>query len=371
MKILFVCGAGYVSGREIITLAQAEGLRERGAEVSFVVSSWSNGDFINRLQSGRFPYTVLPIGFISKTLKPGPMLMTINQLLRFPILYTRFRCLCKRIRPDVIIHTNFHHAVLLAGLAKSGREYYIVHETLPEGSFYHRVLSYISKRLHSYIPVSDFVGRNLKGLGVGVNQIRVVKNGILVPGTLSKRPVESSNLTLGIVGQVVENKGHEDVLQALAILRKRLILPNLLIFGACAPAYRTKLNAMVAKLGLESQVEWCGFEQDQAKIYSRLDACLVLSRHHDPFPTSALEAAAHSMPVIASSQGGLPEIVVHGKTGFTCLPYDIEDIAGAIFKLFDSDLRRSLAEAARQRAEDHFQRSRMNNELHAFFSSAQ
>ena len=338
MKVLFICAAGYVSGREIISLGQAEGIRERGAEVAFVVSPWNNGDFINRLRKMDMPYTILPLGFISKTLSVKPILITLYQLILMPRLIWGYKRELKRFNPDVVIHTNFHHAILLAGQMLPERDYFVVHETIPEKSFYRSVVRRITKGLRSYIPVSDFVGRNLMGLGVPEKQIRVIKNGIVLPEVMKRQLEMPHGLTLGIVGQVAEWKGHEDLLSAFAILKAEGLLPKLLIFGASTPEYRAKLEAMITRLGLEAQIEWCGFERDQTKIYSRLDACLVPSRHPDPFPTSALEAAAHAMPVIASSQGGLPEIVVHEETGFICRPGNEQDIAGAIKKLYNNQL---------------------------------
>jgi glycosyltransferase involved in cell wall biosynthesis len=368
MNVLFICGAGYVSGREIISLAQAEGLRDRGVNVLFIVSKWNNGDFTNRLRDKGIPYVVLPVGFISKTLRLGPLLMTLDQLLWLPVLLMRYKRLCKQFKPDAIIHTNFHHAILLRGQMQDSRDYYIVHETIPTSPFYRRVVRYISRGLRSYIPVSDFVGRNLSGLGVPATQIKVIKNGILLPTITVESISEHDGVNLGIVGQVIECKGHEDVLKTLACLKEEGLLPKLLIFGACSESYRQKLDGMISNLGLIPQVEWCGFERDQRKIYSRLDVCLVMSKHSDPFPTSALEAAAHAMPVIASSQGGLPEIVADGKTGFICEHGNIQAIAKAIRKLGDRNLRGEMAIAARARAESLFQRERMISELHGFLS---
>jgi glycosyltransferase involved in cell wall biosynthesis len=368
MKVLFVCAAGYVSGREIISLGQAEGVREHGAEVSFVVSTWNNGDFIKRLRKADLQYTTLPLGFISKTLRFRPLLITLYQMILMPRLIWSYKKLIKQLNPDVVIHTNFHHVILLAGQIRPTRDYYVVHETIPEKSFYRSVVKRITKGIKSYIPVSDFVGRNLTGLGIPERKIRVIKNGIVLPSDYKKREEVVQGLTLGIVGQVAECKGHEDVLSALAILKDKGFLPKLLIFGASTPDYRVKLESLITRFGLAPQIEWRGFERDQNKIYSCLDACLVLSRHGDPFPTSALEAAAYAMPVIASSQGGLPEIVSHGKTGFICPPGDVNEIAGAIRKLYDRRLCLDLSVAARERAEKYFQRSRMSSELHSFLA---
>ena len=63
-------------------------------------------------------------------------------------------------------------------------------------------------------------------------------------------------------------------------------------------------------------VEWRGFVSDLSAIYADMDVCVVPSQLDDPLPTAALEAGAFGRPVICSSRGGLPEIVVDGVTGF-------------------------------------------------------
>jgi hypothetical protein len=53
-KVVIVCPAGIVAGKEIISLALARGLRAQGWDPEFVTSSWNDGEFIRRLESEYF-----------------------------------------------------------------------------------------------------------------------------------------------------------------------------------------------------------------------------------------------------------------------------------------------------------------------------
>jgi L-malate glycosyltransferase len=81
----------------------------------------------------------------------------------------------------------------------------------------------------------------------------------------------------------------------------------------------------------------------------------LLPSENESFGLAALEAMACEVPVIASCAGGLPEVVIHGETGYLCPVGDVEGMASAALKLLgDEDLRRRMGEAARSLAGERF-----------------
>lgn len=81
----------------------------------------------------------------------------------------------------------------------------------------------------------------------------------------------------------------------------------------------------------------------------------LLPSESESFGLAALEAMACEVPVIASCAGGLPEVVVHGETGYLCPVGDVDGMASATLKLLgDEDLRRRMGEAARHLAVERF-----------------
>ena len=73
----------------------------------------------------------------------------------------------------------------------------------------------------------------------------------------------------------------------------------------------------------------------------------LLPSAQESFGLAALEAMACEVPVVASSVGGLPEVIDHGRTGFLHPPDDLDGMAAAAVALLtDNDLRRRVAAAA-------------------------
>jgi glycosyltransferase involved in cell wall biosynthesis len=75
----------------------------------------------------------------------------------------------------------------------------------------------------------------------------------------------------------------------------------------------------------------------------------------ESFGLSALEAMACQVPVVSSSVGGLPELQVHGETGYIAEIGDIDRMARYAVDLLTNDVKRArFGEACRQRAVDVF-----------------
>ena len=67
------------------------------------------------------------------------------------------------------------------------------------------------------------------------------------------------------------------------------------------------------------------------------------------------EAATLKLPTVASRRGGIPEVIVDGKTGLLVEAGDADALAAALIQLLTNDaLRRSMGDAARQRVEENF-----------------
>jgi glycosyltransferase involved in cell wall biosynthesis len=95
-------------------------------------------------------------------------------------------------------------------------------------------------------------------------------------------------------------------------------------------------------------VLWHGYQEELADVYRRLAVLLIPSRS-EGLPNVALEAMGHGVPVVATSVGGLPEVVSDGENGFLAPSGDAEVLAQRVLCILEDPLlRRRLGQRARQ-----------------------
>ncbi len=162
------------------------------------------------------------------------------------------------------------------------------------------------------------------------------------------------------VARVHPRKGQHAVLEALALLAKKLPLPvEYLIAGPVInAAYRRRLEALAKKSG--AAVRFLGEVPDASlpALFAQADLFVLTPIPHGPslegFGLAYLEAAAHGLPSVAHRTGGVPEAVRDGLTGLLADPADRPALAAALEKLItDPALRTRLATAAHHRAHEY------------------
>ena len=355
-----VCGGGIVSGKEIMVLELADGLRSLGYDVEIVSSFWSDGNFAQRLKALGLPTHRVWFGFISATLNPASIYMTFAQALRWPQLLAGYGRFLRRFKPDRVIHTNWHSLLTTYPFLRSDRDIYWVHEVMPNKTQYRKVFGWLDIKLHCFVAVSHAVAESLHNLGIARARILTIHNGLSDPlSTSTGISRESGELKIGIVGQVGPWKGHDDLLEAFHVVVLQYPRVKLLIFGKGSAEYEAMLRSRVLELGLADNVLWCGFVKEPSEIYGGIDILAVPSRSEDPLPTSAIEAAFFGLPVIGSRRGGLPEIVEDGVTGLLFEARNAVQLAQNIVKLIaNEELRVQMGQNARGRAMLLFTRER-------------
>jgi N-acetyl-alpha-D-glucosaminyl L-malate synthase BshA len=143
----------------------------------------------------------------------------------------------------------------------------------------------------------------------------------------------------------------EDVVRIFA--RVRAARPARLRLVGDGPA-RPSALALAAALGVAADVEWLGEREDLPALLAGAAAFLLPSAS-ESFGLAALEALACGVPVVASSVGGLPEVVADGEVGFLHGAGDLVAMAASVGRLVDDPaLRARFGAAARARAEAHF-----------------
>ena len=156
-------------------------------------------------------------------------------------------------------------------------------------------------------------------------------------------------LSIGHLGAI---KGHQDTLQALALLNDADV--QLFIAGTGTEAEKRLLVDLTQTLQLQHQVTFLGQITDPALW---LDACdiFVQPSHEEAFGLVFIEAGARRRPVIATHVGGIKEIILHSVTGLLVTPASARQLAENMQKLLDdSDSRQSMGDAGFNRVHQTF-----------------
>ena len=215
---------------------------------------------------------------------------------------------------------------------------------------------------------------------VAPDRVRVIHNGI-DPDEYQPRPAPATLRSLGIdpavpivlfVGRITRQKGILHLVRAIRYLRPGVQV----VLCAGAPdtdAIAAEMTALVAeaKRGSEIEVIWIPEmlpKPDVISLYTHA-AVFVCPSVYEPFGIINLEAMACETPVVAAAVGGIPEIVVPGKTG-VLVPLEAEGgdspeprdpdafsraLAAAVNELMAAPERRiAMGKAARARVLDQF-----------------
>jgi glycogen synthase len=111
-------------------------------------------------------------------------------------------------------------------------------------------------------------------------------------------------------------------------------------------------------------------DDELAATLAAADAVVLPSRY-EPFGIVALESAAAGAPLVASTAGGLGELVVDGETGVSFAPGDVAGLAAAVGRvLVDPRDAARRARAARARLATDFDWSRIAAETAAVYAGA-
>jgi L-malate glycosyltransferase len=157
-----------------------------------------------------------------------------------------------------------------------------------------------------------------------------------------------------------------DVIRIFDEVRKKL--PAKLVLVGDGPD-RSACELLTRELDLQQHVRFLGKQQDLVPILSSADLMLMPSQS-ESFGLAALEAMACEVPVISSSVGGLPELQVHGETGYIAEIGDIARMAKYAIELLSNETKLEMfRKACRRRAVENFDVKRIVGMYEAYYSA--
>jgi glycosyltransferase involved in cell wall biosynthesis len=148
----------------------------------------------------------------------------------------------------------------------------------------------------------------------------------------TKYGIDIDSPVITYVGILRSVKGHEVTFRAVKTVVESMPDAKFLIVGD-GPR-EAALKDYVADLNVSDHVIFSGFVDDIAEIYSFTDVA-VLSSWSEGLPQSLLQAMASGVPVVATRVGGVPEVVIHEKTGLLVEAGDHEALAKGVIRILN------------------------------------
>lgn len=132
-------------------------------------------------------------------------------------------------------------------------------------------------------------------------------------------------------------------------------IPSKLLMIGDGPE-RQHVEELSRKLGVHHEVRFLGKQEQMEEILSISDL-FILPSQYESFGLAALEAMACAVPVISSNAGGIPEINIHGLTGFLSDVGDVDDMATHAIALLADEAKLEAAKDAALNQARHFEKS--------------
>lgn len=311
----------------------------------------SGGCWQNRIKDSGARFLLLPIR--TKSILSLKIFLSLWKLVVFSA-HNRIDLVIANTRV-----TQFLAYLLFRGL---GIKYVSVFHGFYRPTFMRRCLRFEG---NGTIAVSRSVREHLiKDLKISPEKIKVVYNGINKESFYPRKDREKDEtFILGVLGRISAEKGHDTVLEAFKELDKKYGGLRLFICG------RGRLSSWfedrVVKSGLKDKVRFFSLEGEE---FLDIIDVLVSVSEKEGFGFTVLEAFAKGVCVVASSVGGLKEVVRDGFNGLLVRPKDVPGLAGAIEELInDPGLREKLISGGRSSL-DKFSLNRMSEETESFFT---
>jgi L-malate glycosyltransferase len=159
-------------------------------------------------------------------------------------------------------------------------------------------------------------------------------------------------------------KRPQDVIKVFDQIQR--VLPARLLLVGQGPEW-SGIHELVSSLGLSEQVTFLGRQDDVSQFMSIADLCLMPSAK-ESFGLVALEAMACGVPTVGTRIGGVPEVVVHGETGYLAELGDVDQMAEhAIRLLQDEPIRQTFIQNGLHRVDKEFNADKIVSQYEALY----
>jgi glycosyltransferase involved in cell wall biosynthesis len=301
-------------------------------------------------------YPIVPSVFNGSFLNKIYQFARVDYFSGFFWIKRKVSAIIDKIEPDIIHLHGAENPYYSAAILPLFNKYTVL--TTIQGFI--RNSTYMSFDIKRRITIEERVIKKSIHLGVRTNEmIRIVTE--INPGAslhFHNYPMDMPSISKDNFGgdepidclffaRIDKDKGIEDLLNAIAILKKRNPILSLSVIGASESTYLTSLKEMCKKLDISDNVRFLGFLPSEEDIYPYIlqSKICILPTYHDILPGTILLSMFMKLPVVSYDVGGIPELNRDGKTVTLVKKGDIVQLSEEMFNLLNNcALRKDIAE---------------------------
>lgn len=332
----------------------ATGLQEKG--VSCLVLCPNDGLFVHTLEQFNIPV------YQKKLIRPQKK---ITQILLFAFLWIPkildLAWWMHRNKISIVYNNTIDglYAPFSARLVRIPCIWH-VREVKPNNQFIRKIFTWLLK----YVPDRTVFNSMATMQAYSQNKFpkwSVIYNGIDFNNISIDRGIRNRRIFVGYAGQMMEHKRPDFFLQIFVEAQK--LFPELRALMAGDGPLLDAIIRQVEAWQLGDEVSILGRLDSMSDFYNSIDI-LVLTSTQEPFGRVIIEAMAYGKAVVAARVGGVPEVVMDGKTGYLVAANKLEDFVTRIVNLAEDDsLRQQMGFAGREFVLAHYSKERYCQEL--------
>jgi glycosyltransferase involved in cell wall biosynthesis len=249
----------------------------------------------------------------------------------------------RRHRPGLaIVHGQRAYRLLARTLPK----------TTPIVAVIHKPSFDVDLSRTTYVCVGAHLAEAVRAKGVAAGRVWFVPNAVTLDGPRARLARAGGAPLIVAGGRLHEKKGFAVLIRAIAALCERGVSAQCRIAGE-GPE-RSRLQALIAELGLSDRVSLAGWRDDLPAFLAEGDV-FAFPSHQEGFPLVLLQAMAAGLPIVASAIDGPNEMIAQDVNGLLVPDADPAALADALAGLIADPARAArLASAARQSVERDF-----------------
>jgi len=291
----------------------------------------------------------------------GGISLDASTKLSYLLRIGKLRKLVGKLKPD-ILHSHYASSFgFLASFVDHPRKILSVWGNdivvFPYANYLFKMMVVRSLRKANRVTATSYFLKNAVSLlEPGLSGVIVIPFGIDPDKFVFSQRPDDDIVTIGIAKSLRPKYGIDILIKAFKISTESY--KNIRLSIAGRGNYADKYKSMVRECGLSDLIDFVGFiDYDKLpEFFSKLDIFAMPSiSDGESFGVAALEASASGVPVVATRVGGVPEVVLDGKTGFLVERKNVDELARALEKLITNpELRRQMGKAGREFVEKNY-----------------